>query len=96
MARQFLEAIQPAHLEVSLATLEQIEDQTRQVERQWRPGPGNEPATRPTWPGGALAVEPENRLVARNLEKDSNETRGGRATGARAGRFAGGGKAAWA
>jgi len=32
----FLEALQPAQLDVSLATLQEIEDQARQVERQWR------------------------------------------------------------
>jgi len=36
VAQLFLEAIQPAQLEVSLATLEQIEDQARQVQRQWQ------------------------------------------------------------
>jgi DNA invertase Pin-like site-specific DNA recombinase len=69
----FLEAVQPAQLEVSLATLEQIEDQARQVERQWqlrleRARYEAELARR-----RFLAVEPENRLVARNLEKDWNE-----------------------
>jgi DNA invertase Pin-like site-specific DNA recombinase len=69
----FLEALQPAQLEVSLATLAQLEDQARQVERQWqlrleRARYEAELARR-----RFLAVEPENRLVARNLEKDWNE-----------------------
>jgi DNA invertase Pin-like site-specific DNA recombinase len=73
VAGLFLEAIQPAQLEVSLATLAQIEDQARQVERQWqlrleRARYEAELARR-----RFLAVEPENRLVARNLEKDWNE-----------------------
>jgi hypothetical protein len=73
VARLFLEAIQPAQLEVSLATLEQIEEQGRQIERQWqlrleRARYEAELARR-----RFLAVEPENRLVARNLEKDWNE-----------------------
>jgi Recombinase zinc beta ribbon domain/Recombinase len=73
VARLFLEAIQPAQLEVSLATLEQIEEQARQIERQWqlrleRARYEAELARR-----RFLAVEPENRLVARNLEKDWNE-----------------------
>jgi Recombinase zinc beta ribbon domain len=72
-ARLFLEAIQPAQLEVSLATLEEIEEQCRQIERQWqlrleRARYEAELARR-----RFLAVEPENRLVARNLEKDWNE-----------------------
>jgi DNA invertase Pin-like site-specific DNA recombinase len=73
VAQVFLEALQPAQLEVSLATLEQIEDQARQVERQWhlrleRARYEAELARR-----RFLAVEPENRLVARTLEKDWNE-----------------------
>jgi DNA invertase Pin-like site-specific DNA recombinase len=35
VARLFLEAIQPAQLAASLATLEQIDDQARQIERPW-------------------------------------------------------------
>jgi hypothetical protein len=73
VAQVFLEALQPAQLEVSLATLEQIEEQARQVERQWhlrleRARYEAELARR-----RFLAVEPENRLVARTLEKDWNE-----------------------
>src|SRR5262249_56661244 len=36
VAGLFLEAIQPAQLEVALATLEDLEAQARQVERQWQ------------------------------------------------------------
>jgi hypothetical protein len=73
VARLFLEAIQPAQLEVSLTTLEQIENQARQVERQWQLR-----LERARYEAGLarrrfLAVEPENRLVARNLEKDWND-----------------------
>jgi DNA invertase Pin-like site-specific DNA recombinase len=73
VARLFLEAIQPAQLEVSLATLAQIEDQARQVERQWllrleRARYEADLARR-----RLLVVDPENRLVARTLEKDWNE-----------------------
>ena len=35
MARVFLDAMQPAPLAVSLAPLEQVEAQARQLERQW-------------------------------------------------------------
>jgi len=73
ISRLLLEALQPAQLEVSLATLEQVENQARQVERQWqlrleRAGYEADLARR-----RFLAVDPENRLVARNLEKDWNE-----------------------
>ena len=73
VARLFLEALQPAQLEVSLATLEQIEDQARQLERQ-----GQLRLERARYEADLarrrfLAVDPDNRLVARNLEKDWNE-----------------------
>jgi DNA invertase Pin-like site-specific DNA recombinase len=73
VAQLFLQAIQPAQLAVSLATLEEIDAQARQVERQWqlrleRARYEAELARR-----RFLAVDPENRLVARNLERDWNE-----------------------
>ena len=73
VAHLFLEAIQPAQLEVSLATLEQIEDQARQVERQWQLRLERARYEADLARRRFLAVEPENRLVARNLEKDWNE-----------------------
>jgi hypothetical protein len=73
VAHLFLEAIQPAQLEVSLATLEQIEDQSRQVERQWQLHLERARYEADLARRRFLAVEPENRLVARNLEKDWNE-----------------------
>jgi DNA invertase Pin-like site-specific DNA recombinase len=69
----FLEAIQPAQLEVSLATLEQIEDQARQIERQWQLRLERARYEADLARRRFLSVEPENRLVARNLEKDWNE-----------------------
>jgi DNA invertase Pin-like site-specific DNA recombinase len=73
VAHLFLEALQPAQLEVSLATLEQIEDQTRQVERQWQLRLERARYEADLARRRLLAVEPENRLVARNLEKEWNE-----------------------
>src|SRR5262249_10040657 len=73
VAHLFLEAIQPAQLAVSLATLEQIEDQARQVERQWQLRLERAQYEADLARRRFLAVEPENRLVARNLEKDWNE-----------------------
>jgi hypothetical protein len=73
VTQQFLEAIQPAHLEVSLATLDQLEARARQVERQWQlrleRAQDEADAARRRF----FAVEPENRLVARSLEHDWNE-----------------------
>jgi DNA invertase Pin-like site-specific DNA recombinase len=73
VSRLFLEAVQPAQLEVSLATREQIEDQARQVERQWQLRRERARYEADLARRRFLAVEPENRLVARNLEKDWNE-----------------------
>jgi DNA invertase Pin-like site-specific DNA recombinase len=73
VARLFLEAIQPAQLEVSLATLDQIEDQARQVQRQWQLRLERARYEADLARRRFLAVDPENRLVARNLEKDWNE-----------------------
>ena len=72
VAQCFLEAISPAHLEVSLATLEHLEFQARQVEQQWKLR-----LERVTYEADLarrrfLSVEPENRLVARTLEQDWN------------------------
>jgi DNA invertase Pin-like site-specific DNA recombinase len=73
VAQAFLEAMQPAQLEVSLATLAELEAQARQLDRQWelrleRAHYEAELARR-----RFLAVEPEHRLVARHLEREWNE-----------------------
>src|SRR5262249_23942811 len=70
MARAFLEAMRPAQLEVSMAAIEQLAEQARRVDRQWgligeRARYEAELARR-----RFLAVEPENRLVGRTLERD--------------------------
>lgn len=69
----FLEAMTPAQVEVSLAALEQVERRARQIEQQWelrmeRAGYEADLARR-----RYCAVDPENRLVARSLERDWNE-----------------------
>ena len=73
VVRTFLEAMQPAQLEISLATLAELEAQARQLDRQWtlrleRIHYDTDLARR-----RFLAVEPENRLVARSLEHEWNE-----------------------
>jgi len=70
VAGAFLEAMRPAQLEVSMAALEQMADQARRVDRQWeliveRARYEAELARR-----RFLAVDPENRLVGRTLERD--------------------------
>jgi hypothetical protein len=76
VARLFLEAVRPAQLEVSLATLEQIEDQARQVERQWQLRLERARYEADLARRRFVAVDPDNRLVARTLERDWNEKLG--------------------
>jgi DNA invertase Pin-like site-specific DNA recombinase len=72
VAGLFLEAIQPAQLEVSLATLEKMEDQARQVERQWQLRLERARYEADLVRRRFVAVDPENRLVARSLEREWN------------------------
>jgi hypothetical protein len=71
---RFLEALQPAHLEVSLATLDQMDARNQQLERpwQWRKERAQYEAEVARRRYGA--VEPANRLVARSLERAWHET----------------------
>jgi DNA invertase Pin-like site-specific DNA recombinase len=70
VATAFLEAMEPAELEVSMAAIDQVAEQARRLDRQWeliveRARYEAELARR-----RFLAVEPENRLVGRTLERD--------------------------
>ncbi|SIO10822.1 Site-specific DNA recombinase [Singulisphaera sp. GP187] len=70
VARVFLEAMRPAQLEVSMAAIDQISQQARRADRQWdlmveRANYDAELARR-----RFQAVDPENRLVARTLERE--------------------------
>jgi DNA invertase Pin-like site-specific DNA recombinase len=70
VASVFLEAMRPAQLEVSMAAIDQISEQARRADRQWemmveRARYEAELARR-----RFQAVDPENRLVARTLERD--------------------------
>src|SRR5579859_7457758 len=69
----FLEAIQPAHLEVALSALDQVEAQARQVERQWQRQIERAQYEADLARRRYKAVDPDNRLVARSLERDWNE-----------------------
>src|SRR5947209_11736815 len=76
-ARVFLEAMRPAQLEVSMAAIDQISQQARRADRQWdlmveRARYEAELARR-----RFQAVDPENRLVARTLERDWETSLGG-------------------
>ena len=70
---RFLEAIEPAQLEVSLATLDQIEARARQIERQWRLRQERAQYEADLARRRFISIDPENRLVARSLEREWNE-----------------------
>lgn len=73
VARLFLAARQPAQLEISLATLAQLEERARQIEAQWQRRLERAHYEADVARRRLFAVEPENRLVARTLERDWNE-----------------------
>ena len=72
VARTFLDAIQPAHLDVALATLAGLEAQARQIAQQWHRRLERAQYEADLARRRFLAVEPENRLVARSLEREWN------------------------
>src|SRR5260370_18587278 len=69
----FLEAIQPAHLEVALSALDQLEERAWQVKRQWQRQMERGQYEADLACRRYRAVDPENRLVARSLEREWNE-----------------------
>ena len=73
VAQLFLEALQPAQLEISLATLDHLEAQARQIEAQWQRRLERARYEADVARRRLFAVEPENRLVARSLERDWND-----------------------
>ena len=73
VATCFLEAIQPAHLAVSLATLDQLEARAQQLDRQWQLRLERAQYEADLARRRYVAVDPDNRLVARSLERDWNE-----------------------
>ena len=73
VAQLFLEALQPAQLEISLATLDHLETQARQIEAQWQRRLERARYEADVARRRLFAVEPENRLVARSLERDWND-----------------------
>jgi DNA invertase Pin-like site-specific DNA recombinase len=73
VAQLFLTAVQPAQLAVSLATLDDLDAQAHQIERQ-----GQLRLERARYEADLarrrfLAIDPENRLVGRTLERDWND-----------------------
>lgn len=72
VANALLEAMTPAHLEIALATLEALEAQGRQLDRQWQRRLERVRYEAELARRRYLAVDPDNRLVARSLEQDWN------------------------
>ena len=73
VAQVFLQAMQPAQLEVSLAALDQIDARARQIDRQWQLRLERVRYEADLARRRFCAVDPENRLVARSLERDWND-----------------------
>jgi DNA invertase Pin-like site-specific DNA recombinase len=73
VTRVFLDAMQPAQLAISLATLEQVEAHARQIDRQWHLRLERAQYEADLARRRFLAVDPDNRLVARTLERDWND-----------------------
>src|SRR5229473_2330945 len=69
----FLQAIEPAHLEVALSALDQVEARAKQVENQWHRQIERAQYEADLARRRYKAVDPDNRLVARSLEREWNE-----------------------
>jgi DNA invertase Pin-like site-specific DNA recombinase len=76
VAQALLKAMQPAQLQVSLASLAQIEERARQIDRQWQLRIERAQYEADLVRRRFYAVDPENRLVARSLEREWNEKLG--------------------
>jgi hypothetical protein len=68
-----LQAITPAELNISLQALEHIQAHTQQIERHWQLRLERAQYEADLARRRYTAVDPDNRLVARNLEQDWNE-----------------------
>src|SRR6266567_1998151 len=66
----FLEAVQPAHLEVALSALDSLEARARQVDQQWQRQIERAQYEADLAGRRYRAVDPDNRLVARSLERE--------------------------
>jgi hypothetical protein len=72
VAAALLEAMTPAQLDIALATFEVVEAQARQLDQQWQQQLERARYEAELARRRYLAVDPDNRLVARNLEQDWN------------------------
>jgi len=69
----FLEAIEPAHLEVALSALDRVEAHAKQVDHQWQRQVERAQYEADLARRRYKTVDPDNRLVARSLEREWNE-----------------------
>lgn len=73
VAALLLKAMNPAQLKISIQALEQVKAQTKEIEKQWKLRIERSEYEAELARRRYTAVEPENRLVARSLERDWNE-----------------------
>jgi DNA invertase Pin-like site-specific DNA recombinase len=76
VARLFLETVQPPEIELGLAITREVERQAQEVERQWRLRLERARYEAQLAERRYKAVEPDNRVVARTLEREWNEKLG--------------------
>lgn len=70
---QLLDAMNPAQLSISLQALEKVEAHMKQIEQHWKLRIERAEYEADLARRRYAAVDPENRLVARSLERDWNE-----------------------
>ena len=73
VARLLLETVQPPEIELSLAVTREVERQAQEVERQWRLRLERARYEAQLAERRYKAVDPDNRVVARTLEREWNE-----------------------
>jgi DNA invertase Pin-like site-specific DNA recombinase len=73
VAQALLEAVQPAQLNEAMAALDQLEAQARQIDQQWQRRLERARYEADLARRRFIQVDPENRLVARTLERDWND-----------------------
>ena len=74
VSRLFLDAMLPAQLEISMAAFDQIEQRSQQIDQQWQLRLERARYEADLARRRFCAIDPENRLVARSLERDWNES----------------------
>ncbi|HZI03735.1 MAG TPA: recombinase family protein, partial [Archangium sp.] len=76
VARLFLETVQPPEIELGLAVTREVERQAQEVERQWKLRLERARYEAQLAERRYKAVDPDNRVVARTLEREWNEKLG--------------------